>query len=554
MLDTSSLKYRAFVSYSHVDTRVAHWLHASLENFKIDKDLVGCSTPMGPIPENLRPVFRDRNDFDAGSTLQGQTVAALDAAAALVVLCSPAAAKSGPVNEEIRLFRWRHPDRPVIPVILDGKPGDPGNECFPPALHFALTDAGELTDQEQDVIAADIRESGDGRDLALAKVIARLIGRAPDEVYRRAERERRRQARVRAWIASALVALLLGGGFFYWQSYQRQQTISEVQALVNKYSFVGSAQASDSAARENLTSAIQAIADGAATDPRYAKALEFLKAGKPADAASLLQAVAEDEAARAQRINKQAAQKYRQLGAIAGLGNPKSAREAYARALELDANDSESLYWIGFFSLQAGDLAAAERSLTRLMEVSTNTQSNTGLFRAHLRLGEIALAKGDMTNALLHEQKALTIAEQAVVQDPANSNWQRDRSIALEKIGDIEQARGRLSAAQEDFATAVNIREALANADRKDPEWQRILAIGYSKVGDTQKAQGNLEAALASYSASLALRDRLTKSDPTNAGFQRDLSIAFEKIGLALVSQKKYADALEKYPRISSDS
>ena len=65
MLDTSGLKYRAFVSYSHADTRLASWLHVSLEKFKIDKDLIGCSTPMGPIPENLSPVFRDRNDFEA---------------------------------------------------------------------------------------------------------------------------------------------------------------------------------------------------------------------------------------------------------------------------------------------------------------------------------------------------------------------------------------------------------------------------------------------------------------------------------------------------------
>jgi tetratricopeptide (TPR) repeat protein len=547
MLDTSSLKYRAFVSYSHADTRLACWLHASLENFKIDKDLVGCSTPMGPIPQNLRPVFRDRDDFEAGSTLKEQTIAALDEAAALVVLCSPASAKSGPVNEEIRLFRWRHPDRPVIPIILDGKPGDPENECFPPALRHTLTAAGEVTDQGLDLIAADIRESADGRQLALAKVVARLIGRSPDEVFRRAERERRRQGRVRAWTASAILALLAAGGFFYWQSYERQQTISEVQALVNKYSFVGSAQASDSVAKENLAAAIQAIADGAATDPRYAKALAFLKAGQPGEAASLLQMVAEDEAARGQRINKQAAQKYRQLGAIAGLGNPKAAREAYARALELDPDDSESLYWAGFLGLQAGDLALAERSLFRLLDISTKTSSNTGLYRAHLRLGEIALAKGDVAGAILHEQQALAIAEEAAAAEPANLDWQRDRSISLEKIGDIEQARGRLSAAFEDFTAVVGIREALAKADRQNPEWQRILAIAYSKIGAAQQAQGNVAAALESYSASLAIRDRLANSDPGNAGFQRDLSIAYDKIGSVLVSQRKFSDALEKY-------
>ena len=34
-------KYRAFLSYSHADTRWAKWLHGRLEAFRIDKELVG---------------------------------------------------------------------------------------------------------------------------------------------------------------------------------------------------------------------------------------------------------------------------------------------------------------------------------------------------------------------------------------------------------------------------------------------------------------------------------------------------------------------------------
>ena len=58
-----------------------------------------------------------------------------------------------------------------------------------------------------------------------------------------------------------------------------------------------------------------------------------------------------------------AAAAYRNLGAIAGLGDPKRAREAYAKALEYDAEDREALYWYGYLTLLAGDLGTAERSL-----------------------------------------------------------------------------------------------------------------------------------------------------------------------------------------------
>ena len=58
-----ALSYRGFLSYSHVDTPVARRLHGRLEGFRIDGDLVGRITPMGPIPRLLRPVFRDREEY-----------------------------------------------------------------------------------------------------------------------------------------------------------------------------------------------------------------------------------------------------------------------------------------------------------------------------------------------------------------------------------------------------------------------------------------------------------------------------------------------------------
>jgi hypothetical protein len=118
--EPAGIKYRAFLSYSHADTAWAKWLHKSLEGFRIDTDLAGRDPPPGPGPKTLRPIFRDREDFSGGHSLTDATVAALDASAALIVICSPVAATRPAVNEEVRLFRSRHPQRPVIPVIVDG--------------------------------------------------------------------------------------------------------------------------------------------------------------------------------------------------------------------------------------------------------------------------------------------------------------------------------------------------------------------------------------------------------------------------------------------------
>jgi len=208
MAALETLKYRAFLSYSHRDSAAAKRLHTRLEGFLIDKDLVGRATSMGLVPKQLRPIFRDRHDFDAGGTLGEQTIAAIDAAGAMILLASPASASSRPVNDEVRLFCERHPDRPLIPLILDGEPGNAERECFPPALR-----------DQGDVLAADLRESGDGQRLALAKVVARLLGLPPDEVFRRAERDRRRRARIRHAIMGVLAVLTVaaaGSALYAW--------------------------------------------------------------------------------------------------------------------------------------------------------------------------------------------------------------------------------------------------------------------------------------------------------------------------------------------------
>ena len=88
MAEIVPFKYRAFLSYSHRDAGWAKWLHARLESFRIDKDLVGRETPLGPVSKTLRPIFRDRDDFSGGHTLTDATVTALDASASLIVLCS----------------------------------------------------------------------------------------------------------------------------------------------------------------------------------------------------------------------------------------------------------------------------------------------------------------------------------------------------------------------------------------------------------------------------------------------------------------------------------
>jgi formylglycine-generating enzyme required for sulfatase activity len=215
-----SFKYHAFLSYSHTDTAIAKRVHSRLENFRIDADLVGRVTKSGVIPPTLAPIFRDRHEFAAGGSLAEQTLAALDVSAALIVLASPRAAESNAVNEEIRLFKFHHPERPIVPLIVDGTRGDDDAECFPPALRFDLASDGSVTAEKVEVLAADLREKGDGFNLAMAKVVASLVDLSPDDVYRRADRERRKVARRTRQVHALIYALMMSviAGLLGWMN------------------------------------------------------------------------------------------------------------------------------------------------------------------------------------------------------------------------------------------------------------------------------------------------------------------------------------------------
>ena len=105
----------------------------------------------------------------------------------------------------------------MIPVIVDGT--FPTN--FPPGLRFELGADGTVTDRPVTVLGPDLRETGDGRSLGLAKVVAGLTGLDTDVIFRRAERARRRRHQALATVAVAvLVVVSLFAG---WAEIQRRR-------------------------------------------------------------------------------------------------------------------------------------------------------------------------------------------------------------------------------------------------------------------------------------------------------------------------------------------
>ncbi|MEX2149256.1 MAG: toll/interleukin-1 receptor domain-containing protein [Steroidobacteraceae bacterium] len=210
---TTPLKYRAFISYSHSDEKWAQWLHRSLETYRLPRHLVGTQTEFGPVPERFTPVFRDRDELATATNLGATLINALEQSACQIVICSPKAAQSRWVNEEILTFRRLGREHRVFCLIVAGEPGastDPRLaelECFPRALIHKLGADGQLTAERSEPIAADVRPQKDRKHDALLKLLAGMLGIGLDELKRR--EARRRQRRMLALVSVSVAGMVI---------------------------------------------------------------------------------------------------------------------------------------------------------------------------------------------------------------------------------------------------------------------------------------------------------------------------------------------------------
>jgi len=543
MAEIVELRYRAFLSYAHADTSWAKWLHGRLEAFRIDHDLAGRTTSLGVVPASLRPVFRDRDDFPSGHSLTNATIAALDSSAALLVLCSPPSAQSKFVNEEVRLFRWRHPERPVIPVIIGGTYPD----NFPPALRNEVDSDGTITDRSVALLGPDLKEHADGRELGLAKIVAGMIGVDSDEIYQRTERARRRSARFRNGVIAVLAFLALaaaGSAGYAWQQLRTNEafldaTLERFTSLVDRAVKTGEAYSLPL----NVTLGFLEEAEGVlSVMSRYGHETPKLKYRK----AVMLSAFADN---------------YRDLGQTktwqSRIGEAQRIMADLARAYPLNNDFAFTSSGVhdsaGDLQKTKGDLVAAMREYqaaygirARLaMGEPDNAAWQLALARSHDRIGGVLAIEGNPTAALTHFRAGFDIAERLAKLDPGNVEVQRSLSTAHGGIGRVLMMQGDLSGALDRQRAARGIDERLARAAPDNARRQSGVSATDMQVGALLNMLGESKEALKSFRASQAILEGLAKSDPNNASWTNDLAMSHYTISVVLNSLGDQSAALE---------
>lgn len=193
----SSSGFCAFVSYSHVDSKIARKLHRQLETYRLPIQLRKGSTFAARYRSESRvgKVFRDREDLPAAQDLSLAVKEALQNSQSLIVLCSPNAQSSPWVAREIELFRSLHPDRVIVAAHISGK----AEEAFPAPL---------MTGGQP--VIADLRAAGSEWQLGFLKIVAEVASVRLDTLVQCDSQ--RRVRRVIAVTFGALVALIVATG------------------------------------------------------------------------------------------------------------------------------------------------------------------------------------------------------------------------------------------------------------------------------------------------------------------------------------------------------
>jgi len=194
----ASPRYWAFISYSQRDKVWADWLFRALETYSIPKALVGREVDGVAVPGRLFPLFRDREELSGASDLRQELTEALEQSRSLIVICSPQAAGSRWVNQEIETYQALGRADRIFALIVGGEPGSSDSECFPRALRAV------------EPVGADVRPEKDGKRNALLKLVAGILGVGLDALKQRDQERRMRRMMAAGGVLGCLVVLFAG--------------------------------------------------------------------------------------------------------------------------------------------------------------------------------------------------------------------------------------------------------------------------------------------------------------------------------------------------------
>ncbi|MEP1230912.1 MAG: toll/interleukin-1 receptor domain-containing protein [Litorimonas sp.] len=492
-------KYKAFISYSHKDDPWAKWLHRRLENYRLPKSTINTVPTAQKVKHPLRPIFRDREDLAAANDLGDKIEQALTQSENLIVICSPQAAQSQWVNEEILYFKRQNRTAQIFTIIVDGEPyashiaGREAEEAFPPALRFQLNSAGELSTNPAEPLAADMRGHADGKRLGFLKLISGLLNVGLDEIVQRDMQRNRR--RVTTITSSALATILVMGTLTGFALYARQD-----------------AEQQRSIAQARTTSAEELI--------------EFMVT----DLKVKLNAVG-------------------RLDALQVVGEEAS---SYYDQYQLSSHDDDALgrrarvfHFLGEIQANTGELDIAnnyfERAYESTQALLSRAPNNADRIFDHAQsafwLTHVPHIKGKYDSVEVYYKEYAQLADRLLKQEPDTLRAVQEKIYANGNLASIAHLQGRNNLAYELYKADISYTQKVAAKYSDNIDLKMSLTNSYAWAADAAYKGGRVQESINYREEQYKILTELKQEHPQNADFHhRSLTSALSLTGLHLVN------------------
>jgi tetratricopeptide (TPR) repeat protein len=573
------VQYRAFLSYSHRDSKWANWLHKGLETYRLPKSLIGTATALGPVPRRLIPIFRDRDELASATELSAVINDALQNSVCQIVICSPAAASSRWVNEEILAFKRLGRGDRIFPLIVAGEPnasalpGREAEECFPPALRFRLGPDGNLSNEPTEPVAADARPGKDGRQNAKLKLIAALLGVGFD-VLRRREAQRRNR-RVFLFACGATCGMVLATGLATYalieRSIAQKQTVraeKEADAALQTTNFLiglfrlvdpGEARGSSVTAREMLDKAAARVDTELARQPAIQSRLlqtlgtVYTGLGLYREAQPLLDRSLASARVTAGTEPTTLAEILNHLGDLEGLqANYPAAEKAYREAAALAVARpgdrvgksalARSLYGLGNVLYSEGHYPESAQSFRGALALQRQLYGvkNGDVARTLMDLAYTLDADGDLKSGLPLMRTAVSMQRELRGNEP-----HPDLAEALSDLGSMLEENGDYDESEKFYREAIAMKRLLYG--EKHPQ----IAQGLNNLASVLEDKNELGASEAIYRQALEMeRELLGNLHPEVANTLNNLAFVQYDLGETQTALDTEREALAMYRKL----
>ncbi len=547
-------RYVAYVSYTTVDRTVARWLHRAIEAYRVPRKMLA---KMGlEKPARLKPVFLDREELSSSSNLAESLRNALSESDFLIVVCSPAAAASRWVNEEVKVFREQGKAAQILCLIVAGEPLAarrglaPELECFPPSLIGMAVEGQIGVESASEPLAADLRPGGDSRANARLKIIAALLGVSFDELrHRDHARHRRRLAAVGlaatvgcvVFAALAVVAWVARGEAVRQRQIAVQKSMTAERTadfLISLFQVSNPSEARGNTvtARSILDRGAQQIEQSLRDEPIVRAELSatlgevYTGLGLYKPALQLLETARSTE-------GQETVARGRETALLANLealrGHQERADALYAQAQQLaDALAPPDPSLETRILIGRGEVAGYQERPAQAADYFNRAlalQKDQPLNELKVRvLEQLATARLE-TNDLAASESLYEETLQARIR--LSGEIHPMISETLNNLGAVAYLRGESLRAEEFYRHALAVDQRLLGKEHPDVAVDmNNLALLYVERRDFARALPMLEE---------AVRIQLTQQDET----QRDLIFAFTNLGLARMGMRDFAAA-----------